>query len=137
MHFLIFLKLELSSIYYKFILKRLKNIIVFFKKPIWVTEWNLQISQTTGNTLFQALFVAHYLLECMSLEALSSIELTTYHNLGGRDIAGSIFRKNDEITETHSTYYPMLMISKIFSNNITYNSKRCQQEYFLLIDVLI
>mgnify|MGYP001196610149 FL=1 len=99
--------------------KEVKNYYSIFKKPIWVTEWNLQISQTTGNTLFQALFVAHYLLECMSLEALSPIELTTYHNLGGRDIAGSIFRRNDEITETHSTYYPMLMIGKIFSNNIT------------------
>lgn len=102
-----------------------------FNKPIWVTEWNLQISQTTGNTLFQALFVAQYLLECMSLEALRPIELTTYHNLGGRDIAGSIFRNNNEILETHSTYYPMLMIGKIFSNNITTIQREIKDNIFV------
>ena len=84
-----------------------------FNKPIWVTEWNLQMSKTTGNTLLQSLFVAHYLLELMSNPDLSSIELTTYHNLGGRDFSGSIFRNNKEEMEIHSTYHPMVMIGKI------------------------
>ena len=34
-----------------------------FGKPIWVTEWNLQISKTTGNSFLQGLFVAQFLLE--------------------------------------------------------------------------
>ena len=89
-----------------------------FHKPIWVTEWNLQISKTTGNTLLQSLFVAHYLLELISNPDLSVIELTTYHNLGGRDFSGSIFRNNKEEIEIHSTYYPMVMIGKIFESNI-------------------
>ena len=33
-----------------------------FNKPIWVTEWNLQMSKTTGNTLFN-----HYLLRIIFL----------------------------------------------------------------------
>ena len=64
-----------------------------FHKPIWVTEWNLQMSKTTGNTLLQSLFVAHYLLELISNSDLSAIELTAYHNLGGRDFSGSILCK--------------------------------------------
>ena len=127
-HSLINLSKEHYNIYLKTILKKFKNIIVFLK--IWVTEWNLQISKTTGNTLFQALFVAQYLLECMSSKALNVIELSTYHNLGGRDIAGSIFRNNNEIIETHSTYNSMLMIGKIFSNEISYILKNVTENIY-------
>ena len=28
-----------------------------FEKEIWITEWNLQMSKTTGNTLLQSLFL--------------------------------------------------------------------------------
>ena len=89
-----------------------------YNKPIWVTEWNLQMSQTTGNTLLQSLFVAQYFLEVFSNPNLSSIELTTYHNLGGRDLSGSIFRNNKGKLEIQSTYYPMIMVGKIFENKI-------------------
>ena len=89
-----------------------------FNKSIWVTEWNLQMSKTTGNTLLQSLFVANYLLDLMSNPDLSAIELTTYHNLGGRDLAGSIFRNNKEEIEVHSTYYPMMMIGKVFQYEV-------------------
>ena len=95
-----------------------------FNKSIWVTEWNLQISKTTGNTLLQSLFVANYLLELMSNPDLSAIGLTTYHNLGGRDLSGSIFRNNKDEIEIQSTYYPMMMIGKIFQYDIV----RIQQE---------
>ena len=94
--------------------KEVQEYVKLFNKPIWVTEWNLQISKTTGNTLLQSLFVAHYLLELMSNPALSAIELTTYHNLGGRDFSGSIFRNNKDEKEIQSTYYPMMMIGQIF-----------------------
>ena len=85
-----------------------------FHKPIWVTEWNLQMSKTTGNTLLQSLFVAHYLLELISNPDLSAIELTTYHNLGGRDFSGSIFRNNKEKIEIRSTYNSLELIGSIF-----------------------
>lgn len=100
--------------------------ISLFNKPIWVTEWNLQMSKTTGNTLLQSLFVAQYLLELMSNPNLSAIELTTYHNLGGRDFSGSIFRNNKEEIEIQSTYYPFLMLGKIFENDIV----RIEKEQF-------
>jgi hypothetical protein len=54
-----------------------------FNKPIWITEWNLQISRTTGNTMLQSLFVAQYFLELLSNSDLQNITLTTYHNMGG------------------------------------------------------
>ena len=85
-----------------------------FHKPIWVTEWNLQMSKTTGNTLLQSLFVAHYLLELISNPDLSAIELTTYHNLGGRDFSGSIFMNNKSEIEIHSTYNSLKLIGNIF-----------------------
>ena len=102
-----------------------------YNKPIWVTEWNLHISKTTGNTLLQSLFVAQYILEALSNSKLSSIELTTYHNLAGRDVSGSIFRNNKEKVEIQSTYYPMMMIGKIFENNIFRIEKFTNQETFL------
>tara|TARA_B100000902_G_C27274737_1_gene898196 strand:- start:335 stop:1705 length:1371 start_codon:yes stop_codon:yes gene_type:complete len=95
-----------------------------FNKSIWVTEWNLQISKTTGNTLLQSLFVANYLLELLSNPDLSPIQLATYHNLGGRDVSGSIFMNNNEEIEIHSTYYPIMMVGKIFKYKIV----RIQQE---------
>jgi len=97
-----------------------------FNKPIWVTEWNLQISRTTGNTLLQSLFVAQYFLELLSNPDLSAIELTTYHNLGGRDFGGSIFRNNNEVLEIQSTYYPLTLLGKIFDRDIV----RIEKEYF-------
>ena len=102
-----------------------------FNKPIWVTEWNLQMSKTTGNTLLQALFVAQYFLELLSNPDLSFIELTSYHNLGGRDFSGSIFRANKEKIEIQSTYYPIKMIGEIFKNKILYIKKERIQDVYL------
>ena len=101
-----------------------------FTKPIWVTEWNLQMSKTTGNTLLQSLFVAQYILELLSNPDLSSIELTTYHNLGGRDLSGSIFGYSKEEIEIHSTYYPFMLIGKIFENDIVSVEKENKDEVF-------
>ena len=101
-----------------------------YKKPIWVTEWNLQMSQTTGNTLLQSLFVAQYLLELMSKPKLSAIKLTTYHNLGGRTLSAEIFRKIKGKMEIHSTYYPMMMIGKIFENKIVRIEQQKSKDIF-------
>ena len=101
-----------------------------FNKPIWVTEWNLQISKTTGNTLLQSLFVAQYFLELLSNTDLSVIELTTYHNLGGRDYGGSIFRNNKEVIEIQSTYYPLTLLGKIFDYDIARIEKKRNEEIF-------
>jgi hypothetical protein len=102
-----------------------------FHKPIWVTEWNLQMSKTTGNTLLQSLFVAHYLLELISNPDLSAIELTTYHNLGGRDFSASVFRSNKEEIEIQSTYYPMAMVGKIFESDIDRIERNKFNDYFI------
>ena len=101
-----------------------------YNKPIWVTEWNLQMSKTTGNTLLQSLFVTQYLLEVFSNPNLSSIELTTYHNLGGRDFSGSIFRNNKEVLEIQSTYYPLTLLGKIFDHDIVKIEKEQLEEIF-------
>ena len=87
-----------------------KNI---FQKPFWITEWNLQISRITGNTLLQGLFVAAYFLELSSNSELQPIELTTFHNLGGRDVAGSIFMNDGNKTHIHSTFLPIKILSNI------------------------
>ena len=104
--------------------------VSIYNKPIWVTEWNMQISKTTGNTLLQSLFVAQYLLEVFSDPNLSYIELTTYHNLGGRDLSGSIFRNNEDKIEIHSTYYPIMMVGKIFENEVVRIEQERSKELF-------
>lgn len=109
----------------------IKSYSNIFNKPIWVTEWNLQMSQTTGNTLLQSLFVAQYLLEVFSNPKLSNIELTTFHNLAGRDFSGSIFRSTNKKIEIQSTYYPMMMVSKILDNGIVKIEKETSKYVFL------
>ena len=102
-----------------------------FNKPIWVTEWNLQMSKTTGNTLLQSLYVAQYFLELLSNSNLSSIDLTTYHNLGGRDFSGSIFNFSDNKLNIRSTFYPIKMIGKIFSSNIVKITSKKEDDTYI------
>ena len=106
-----------------------------FNKPIWVTEWNLQISWTTGNTMLQSLFVANYFLELLWNSDLNSINLTTYHNMGGRDYSGSIFRINKDVLEMQSTYYSLRFIGQIFNvKNLNIKKKLISEnvfEYFI------
>jgi hypothetical protein len=96
----------------------IKRYNTIFNKPIWVTEWNLQMSKTTGNTMFQSLFVSNYLLEILSNKDLANISITTYHNLAGRTVSGSIFKGDNESFITHSTYFPFSMLSDLFEENI-------------------
>jgi len=110
--------------------KQAQEYVSVFNKPIWVTEWNLQMSKTTGNTLLQSLFVANYLLELLSNPDFKNIELTTYHNLGGRDFSGSIFRNNKDKMEIQSTYFSFMMIGKIFKNDIVRVEKDVEGEVF-------
>ena len=102
---------------------------IFNNKPIWITEWNLQMSKVTGNTMLQALFVVNYLLETVANN--NQITLTTYHNLGGRDYSGSIFKNYKETVEIHSTYYPFKIISEIFSyKNVSATVKELKSGLF-------
>ena len=96
--------------------KEIKNYnSIFDNTPIWITEWNLQYSKKTGNTLLQGLFVANYFLELISKDDYKSIELTTFHNLAGRDFGGSIFQMKNNKTYIQSTFYPIQLLSNIFS----------------------
>jgi len=90
---------------------------IFQNKPIWITEWNLQYSKKTGNTFLQGLFVANFFLELISNDAYKNIEMTTFHNLAGRDFGGSIFQKKDNQTIVHSTYIPIQMVSRFFNED--------------------
>ena len=110
--------------------KQVQEYVSVFNKPIWVTEWNLQMSKTTGNTLLQSLFVTNYLLELLSNPDFKNIELTTYHNLGGRDFSGSIFRNNKDKMEIQSTYFSFMMIGKTFKNDIVRVEKDVEGEVF-------
>ena len=76
------------------------------------------MTKTTGNTLFQSLFVAHYLLNLLSDPELESVKIATYHNLAGRDLSGSIFQNQKEDVIVHSTYEPFSMISMIFHEDV-------------------
>ena len=88
---------------------------IFKNIPIWITEWNLQYSKKTGNTLLQSLFVANYFLEILSNKEFKSIALTTFHNLAGRDFGGSVFQKKNGKTHLQSTFNSIKMISQIFA----------------------
>mgnify|MGYP005635732917 FL=1 len=112
--------------------KEIKNYnAIFDDTPIWITEWNLQYSKKTGNTLLQGLFVANYFLELISSSDYKSIELTTFHNLAGRDFGGSIFQMKNNKTYTQSTFYPIQLLSNIFSSEkLKVFSKKLTDEIF-------
>lgn len=112
--------------------KEIKNYnAIFDDTPIWITEWNLQYSKKTGNTLLQGLFVANYFLELISSNDYKSIELTTFHNLAGRDFGGSIFQMKNNKTYIQSTFYPIQLLSNIFSNDkLEVSSKKLTDEVF-------
>ena len=54
----------------------------------------------------------------LSNNDLSSIHLTTFHNLAGRDISGSIFNGKNDDFEVHCTFEPLTYVSEIFKKNI-------------------
>lgn len=98
--------------------------LVFNNKPIWITEWNLQYSKITGNTLFQGLFSVQYFLDLAADSRLKTVELTTFHNLAGRDYGGSIFRSFQGESQEQVTYFPMQMLSNVFADSSFFITKK-------------
>ena len=48
---------------------------------------------------------------------MQNIKIATYHNLAGRDVAGSIFMNDSGEMKVHSTYVPMKIVSSIFDDS--------------------
>ena len=112
----LFYKKRVLNFFKDYYPKEIKNYnSIFDNIPIWITEWNLQYSKKTGNTLLQGLFVANYFLELISNDDYKGIELTTFHNLAGRDFGGSVFQMKNNKTYIQSTFYPIQLLSNIFS----------------------
>jgi len=91
-------------------------------KKIWLTEWNLQMSPVTGNTLLQALFVSHQLIELASLQN-SNIDIVTFHNLAGRTISGSMIMKRNNKTSKNATYNSMIIVKELFRDSLYFSYK--------------
>ena len=120
----------LEELSYGFLNRMNQYTSIFKDKEIWITEWNLQMTKTTGNTMFQSLFVAHYLLELISNPNLQSITIATYHNLVGRDVSASIFKGVKDGFEIHSTYVPLKYIRDIFEYDISKIEKQVTDNVF-------
>jgi|TARA_B100000959_G_scaffold119552_1_gene125641 hypothetical protein len=90
---------------------------IFKNKPIWITEWNLQMSKITANTILQGLFVSQYLMELTTNQALQNIELTTFHNLAGRTLSGSMIMMKNNQSQLLVTYTIMKMIHEVFTDS--------------------
>ena len=114
----------------------IKKIIEYqeiFEQEIWITEWNLQMSKTTGNTMLQSLFVSQYFLELLSNPELQNISIAIYHNLAGRDVSGSVFMggRGKDGFDVHSTYYPLTFLSKLFENDIIRIEQEIKDDVFI------
>lgn len=108
----------LEELNYGFVNRMNQYNSIFKDKEIWITEWNLQMTKTTGNTMFQSLFVTQYMLELLSNSVLKNITIATYHNLAGRDISASIFKGVKNGFEIHSTYVPFRFVGDIFGFDV-------------------
>lgn len=104
---------------------------IFKSKPIWVTEWNLQMSKITGNTILQGLFVAQYLMELTTNKKLQNIELATFHNLAGRTISGSMIMIKKNQSQLLVSYRVMQMMHEIMDLEFTGNKQEISNDYFL------
>ncbi len=91
-------------------------------KKIWLTEWNLQMSSVTGNSLLQALFVSHQLIELASLQE-SNIDIATFHNLAGRTISGSMIMRKDNKTQKNATFNSMKIVKELFNDSLFFAHK--------------
>ncbi len=108
---------------------------IFSNKSIWITEWNLQISKTTASTMLQALFVANYFLEIASNNKFKNINLTTFHNLAGRDYSGSILMNRNDTFQIHSTYQSIKMISPVFFGKKSTILKKKSKKNIFVYDI--
>ena len=120
----------LEELKYGFLNRMNQYTSTFKDKEIWITEWNLQMTKTTGNTMFQSLFVANYLLELLANPNLQSITIATYHNLAGRDVSASIFKGLKDGFEIHSTYEPLKYIRDVFEHDISKIEKKVIDNIF-------
>ncbi len=107
----------------------------FDNKKIWLTEWNLQMSSVTGNTLLQALFVSHQLLELASLKE-SNIDIATFHNLAGRTLSGSMIMRKNSKTKKNATFNSMRIVKGLFRDSLSLVHKSeikkdCFEYYFM------
>lgn len=89
----------------------------FSNKKIWMTEWNLQMSPVTGNSLLQALFVSHQLIELASLQE-SNIDIATFHNLAGRTISGSMIMRRNKKTNINASFNSMRIVNELFRDSL-------------------
>jgi len=89
----------------------------FDDKKIWLTEWNLQMSSVTGNTLLQALFVSHQLIELASLQE-SNIDIATFHNLAGRTLSGSMIMRKNNNAKKNATFNSMRIVKGLFRDSL-------------------
>jgi hypothetical protein len=94
----------------------------FKNKEIWLTEWNIQMSKVTGNTLLQALFVSHQLIELASLKE-SNINIATFHNLAGRTLSGAMMMKNNNKTRMNATFNSMKIVKELFTDSLFFEHK--------------
>jgi hypothetical protein len=103
---------------------------VFEDKFIWVTEWNLQMSKITANTMLQALFASNYLLELNVNPILRNIELATYHNLAGRTTSGCMILSKNNKTSYLLPFDVMGLISPIFDEKYSISRNKMSDQCF-------
>ncbi len=94
----------------------------FSSRKIWITEWNLQMSSVTGNTLLQALFVVHQLIELASLDN-SNVDIATFHNLAGRTVSGSMIMSTGLKSKKNATFDAMRIVKELFKTNYSFKNK--------------
>ena len=96
------------------------------------------MSSITGNTLLQALFVAHQLIELASLQN-SNIDIATFHNLAGRTISGSMIMRRNKKTHKNATFNSMRIVKELFKDSLflvhkSEIKKDCFEYCFMLED---
>ena len=80
------------------------------------------MSSVTGNTLLQALFVAHQLIELASLDN-SNIDIATFHNLAGRTVSGSMIMSTGLQSKKNATFDAMRIVKELFKASFSFKDK--------------
>jgi hypothetical protein len=117
----------------KFLSEKFTKILDYYtnlfgnEKKIWVTEWNISHfgnNGTYGNTNFQNLFAAGFLLNLINLTSYNpGIEYATYHNLSEKWLGFALINKR--------------LKQEKFEPGATYLRRAAYFAFFLLKDIFV
>lgn len=109
------------------------------EKSMWITEWNLAVSQSFGNTSLQMLFACAFSLRLQELKGKYNIGGSVFHNLSEKEYVFSLINPvwngegylvSDQKYISRATYNSMVLLKKIKEEVVLVSYEENEWMYF-------